>query len=283
MKKISICTCCYEKDWNVILSKGFLDEVFRSFSCVFFEKLLIINAPKEKRIISMAERVKTDGSIDQYYFTSDLKDEVLRYFKINNFLYNEKLIIYSKTRKSIPKNIYKFYFSQKGNYRYISPIKKEFDCFNYSIGPLCAIFVSKSDYLLYFTEDCIPNKDNRVDWIEKGIDIMEKNSKYISVRPIDWDLDEEWIDKCESISDFYEAYTFTDRMFLSKLDVLRNIDYSILVDNCYPPYGRTGFESRVFNYMKKNDLRMLVSKNNSFLHEYPKYMENVNNGSCIEE
>ena len=52
--------------------------------------------------------------------------------------------------------------------------------------------------------------------------------------------------------------------------------------NCgkYPPYGGAGFEARVFNYMDKNDKRILISKNDNYIHEYNEYINFIN--KCIK-
>lgn len=178
------------------------------------------------------------------------------------------------------KNVYNFYFVKKRNGKFISLTQKQYDCYNYSIGPLSAICKAKSDYLLYFTEDCIfDGKSAR--WIDNGIDLINRNQQFIAARPMDNDLDNDFIPEYETINDFYIGYMFTDRMFLGDLSVFRTIDYNCQDQGKYPPYGGAGFEARVFNYMNKFDKRIVISSKDSYLHEYEEYInliDGVNKG-----
>ncbi len=122
--------------------------------------------------------------------------------------------------------------------------------------------------MLFFTEDCaIESECSDPKWIYEGIALLEKNKNYIAVRPYDSDLDDNWSEGLKRSDSFLEAYTFTDRMFLANVNRLKSIDYNCESTNQYPAYGGAGFEARVYNYMRANDLRMLVSPNERYVHE----------------
>ena len=110
-------------------------------------------------------------------------------------------------------------------------------------------------------------------WINKSISILETDKSYIAARPIDDDLDALWLNKYEQIDDFYVAYTFTDRMFLTNVNSLSSADFNINTLNFYPLYGKSGFESKVFNYMNKSQLKKLIAKDSKYIHEYSEYIE----------
>jgi hypothetical protein len=279
--KITVATCCYDKDWKLIFSEGYLKKVFSRFKYQFNEKIVIINTDNNRNeIIQVANREKSNGNIDNYFFASDLKKEVLDFFNIEDFLYVEKFKLLKKEYKknifvSSLKNFYHFYFSKKGCSKFVGINKKVYDCINYSIGPLCAILKSTSDYLLYFTEDCLMDENTDPIWIDKSIELINSNDQFFSSRPIDDDLDGAYFREYGIIDDFYICYPFTDRMFLSSVEKLRSINFNCENAGIYPPYGGAGFEARVYNYMRANDKKILISKKDKYIHEYDVYMDYI--------
>lgn len=277
--RVTVATCCYDKDWRLVLSENYLAKVFAKFKYDFYEKLLIINTQNNREEIEIAaEREVKNGNIDNYYFVSDVLDEVKKALNIKDFLYYQKLKLLKKHNKmsmfkSIIKNAYNFYFSNKGTGKKININTKVYDCINYSVGPLSAIIKATGDYLLYFTEDCIIDDSVVTNWIDDSIEHLNTNKHLIASRPIDMDLDQNWFNVYESLDNFYVCYMFTDRMFLGNIVTLKNIDFNCEDCGKYPAYGGAGFEARVFNYMNKNDKRTLISKTDKYIHEYDEYID----------
>ena len=128
--------------------------------------------------------------------------------------------------------------------------------------------------MLFFTEDCAMESEcSDSSWINNGIEHLEKNRRFIAVRPYDSDLDDLWYKDMNQFERFREAYMFTDRMFLAEVKRLKSIDYNCQSSYNYPAYGEYGFEARVYNYMRANDLRMLVSQDAQYIHESVFYLK----------
>ena len=278
-KQITIATSCYDRDWHIILSEGYIKNLYEKFNYAFDKRVLILNTSDVYReeVSAAAMREVSLGNIDEFYFTSDIKKKVLNFFNIKDFLYVDKFKITKKdTPISIAKRFYHFYIKRKGNSKLLSLTQKQYDCINYSISPLCAIYTANTDYLLYFTEDCAMKPNSNSQWITEGVSLMENNKHYIAARPIDIDLDSNWFKEYKTIDNFYITSMFTDRMFLVNADIIKHIDFNCEnKNNSYPVYGRNGFESRVFNFMTKNQSYILISKNETYVHECDEYMKRL--------
>lgn len=276
---VTVATCCYDKDWKVVLSPDYLSKQFANFDYEFDEKLLIINTVNERdEITERAALLCASGDIDAFYFTDDFKSQFFEKFKVADFKYKHKLNLFKNNSGNNPiailKKLYHFYIKKKGQYKFTSLTEKEFDCSAYALGPLCAILNAKSDFLLYFTEDCSFQK-NQSDWINSGITMLNANNEYLSARPIDDDLDSNYIDIYPKLDEFYICHMFTDRMFLANTSSLSNVDFNSEDSGKYPPYGGAGFEAKVFNYMNQNNKKILISQNCKYIHEYDEYMNKV--------
>ena len=275
-KTITVATACYDKDWKLILSDGYLKKVFDRYNYNFDKRFLLINTTSNREEITQkALREVSLGNIDEFYFTEDLRQEVLDYFSIKDFNYIDSFSFKKNNNISVLKRFYHFYISKKGKSKLISLRKRKYDCIDYSISPLCAIYKSQTDCILYFTEDCTMSDNSSAAWIEKAVDLLDKDD-YLAARPIDLDLDTNWLDTYDIDDGFYISYMFTDRMFLSKIDDLKRINFNCEDKKQYPPYGGAGFEARVYNYMAENNKFMLISKNEKYIHEYDEYMNGVN-------
>lgn len=278
-KSVTVATACYERDWRLILSEGYLSRVFSGFNYQFDRKILIINTTQNKdEITKAALREVSLGNIDDFYFTEELKDEVMRYFRIKDFIYTDVFSLFKKGFDvSLIKRFYHFYFRKKGKSKIVSLRKKQYDCYDYSISPLCAIYKADSDYLLYFTEDCAMAENSNGRWIEDAVSILDNDQRIIAGRPIDEDLDANYFDEYDNIDNFYVSYMFTDRMFLANVNAMKKVDYNCEDQRKYPPYGGAGFEARVYNYMATNNKFMIISHNERFIHEDEQYISRLKN------
>ncbi len=275
-KTITVATACYDRDWRIILSEGYLAKIFARFNYNFDKKILIINtSTKNNEIKEAALREVSSGNIDEFYFTDDIKKEVMDFFSIKDFIYTDYFSLFKKGFDvSLAKRFYNFYFKKKGKSKIVSIRKKQYDCIDYSISPLCAIYKAQTDCLLYFTEDCAMNDNSGSEWVEKAFNLLDKE-EYIAARPIDEDLDIRYFEEYDKDDEFYVSYLFTDRMFLSNVSDLKAIDYNCEDQHKYPPYGGAGFEARVYNYMAVNNMFMLISQNEKYIHEYDEYMNGI--------
>ena len=276
---VTIATCCYDRDWRIILEPQYLSKQFAKFRYAFAEKILIINTDKDREdITAAAKALCRSGDIDHFYFATDFKDVFRETYQLSDFLYPHRLFPLANMHQnrflSLLKNLYHFYIKKKGNYRFVSPTEKIFDCSAYALGPLCALYNSTSDYLLYFTEDCSIEEEGD-EWIDSGIEALEQHSDYIAVRPTDDDLDERYRTVFHYLDRFWIGYMFTDRMFLTNINTMSHIDFNAAPTGNYPPYGGAGFEAKVFYYMKKAKLKILIHPHRKYVHEHKDYMEKL--------
>ena len=275
--RISIATCCYDKDFKLIMNKDWLQKVFELFNNSFFERILIVNTGRTSEICSMAEALLNSAVVDRVCFTEDYIEQIRTAFSISDFKYTVSYRPLSVLRNN---GIFEglrytktFMFPQKGKLIRNGIFTKTYDCSGYLLGPLTAILNTRGDYVLYFTEDCAMRPSAEANtWIAEAISLMKMNPTYIAARPFDSDLDSEWIDKFNKIGDFREAFTFSDRMFLADVNRLKNeVDYNCKSQGNYPAYGGAGFEARIYNYMKKEGLRMLICEKAEYIHESSYY------------
>lgn len=232
--EVSFFTNCYEGDWRTLLKTDRLKNIIQSCNYSFaFKGLIINNVNNNEEVTFYAEQAIQCGIIDAYYFSNDYNIEVLKNFKIE--------------RRSF--------------------LTDACDGYWYSIAPLTAIYLCKTNYLLYLTCDCeiLPNKTN---WIELGKNLLLQD-EYLVVNPT-WTYQPELVKK-ESLREFESYYKnegFSDQCFLIDrkpfLESIYNEHHPS--SNRYPVYSGNSFERRVNSYMRNHHKYRIVLKNVSYLH-----------------
>jgi hypothetical protein len=149
MGNITFFTQCYENDWLAVVNQGALARKIEYINYDFSKKNLIITNVKDRKYVEQSlSKLIDDKTIDSYFFTDDYSDKVLEFFDIKMDSFN-------------------------GGYWY-------------SIGPLLAVYLCDTEYMVYLTGDSITEKKG-YDWITEGIKILETNDKVKVVNPV-WNL-----------------------------------------------------------------------------------------------
>jgi hypothetical protein len=140
----------------------------------------------------------------------------------------------------------------------------------YSIAELVSIYLTKTEYLLHFSSDAIPEKNIPLFWLKEAIELLnEKND--VKVFNLTWDHHFKEA-KNESISEddqvFY-GYGFSDQMFLVRTADFRAPIYEEINDASerFPKYGGELFEKRVDSWMRNHHHIRAPSKQASYLHQ----------------
>lgn len=232
---VSFFTCCYKADWEFFLKEGRLKEMIDRCNYPFASKNLIINNVDDKQeVIKYADLAISNGVIDNYFFSEDYIDEVLKKFSIK------------------PKD-----FRLDG-----------YDGYWYSIAPLTAVFLCSSSYILYFTGDCMLDKKYSFNWIGNGIDrLKETNIFCVSLL---WDYYSKQMD--DGIINEDEMYLydngFSDQCFLCETKKLNADIYNEYnaKSEIFPIYGGNHFERRVFSYVNNKEYLRCMFKNIIYIH-----------------
>jgi len=234
---VSFFTICYEGDWERILIGDRLETMVKRCGIDFFEKVLIItNVNDREKVEKFAILAVENKVIDAYYFSEDYSDEILKAFSIQ--------------RKSFVLDFY--------------------DGYCYSMGPLTAVYQCKSDYLLFFTGDCMVEPDKSSYWITEGIKLLESDKKILIANPL-WAYNQGEVsnESFKEDKDWYYGYGFSDQCFLVEVKRLQGnvYNYYHVESERYPVYGGNLFEKRIDNFMRSQELGRITKKDVCFIHE----------------
>jgi hypothetical protein len=247
LPSVTFATNCWERDWQHIL----LDPLYLSQRQIanhlfpFAEKLLVINNVNDLPLVRQAAQKKVDeGVLDRYVVADEIAEDVLAFFQL-------------KREDFCP---------GPDAHRY-SNVNADWIYYN-AMGPLTAIFLSQSDYLLYLTGDV--RLDEPVEWIERAVRMMQKDSRY-KVANLTWNGQYEEVRR-ESVrltKGFYVATQgFSDQMFLvGRSDFRAPIYQEIREDSSHFPRGDV-FEKRAFSAMKNRGWLRLTYANGTYIHEH---------------
>lgn len=260
LENVTIGAATWEKDFSTILGTRYFELLFHSnLDC---KRLLIINNIKERESIEdLLRNIPTDKLKMDIIWGETTTDEVLKGFP-GKKITRKSFITYTPIKKYI-----KSFFSNKR-------LKLKYDGFWYSIGPLTAIYKCNTKYLLYFTGDAHIENDKDFEWINEAIDIMEKDNSVISASPV-WNnlFDSAKAQSLGNYGNFYINNTFSDQCFLIDVERVKSIknffnqkNKSVKIQ--YPIYASSrSFECRVCSYLRNNNLKRIVYKNSSYIHE----------------
>jgi len=233
---VSFFTICYEGDWERILKENRLERIIGQCKYDFSERGLIINNVKDRPTVEQyAKDAVQKGIIDVYYFSEDYSAEILKQFSIR--------------RESFHLDFYDGYY--------------------YSIGPLTAVFLAKSKYLVYLTGDCLIDPKS-APWIGESAERMDADKQIFVASARGWDTNIEctWYASKEDESYIY-TYGFSDQCFMVEPSRLRGDIYNEYhyYTERYPVYGGRLFEKRVNSYMCNHQLNRIVKKDAFYSHE----------------
>ena len=257
--ELTLASACWEKDYEVILDSSYGNKLFHSNSEIT-NRMLVINNVNDRNKIQLL--LDTNKLVDNYIFAEDRMQEVMDYWFENNYKKD-----FLDRRNSLRGLISQILKGKKLRFKY--------NGLWFSIGPLTAIYLCQTEYLLYFTGDAYLCESDNLEWIEKAIKLMEKNSKYIVANPI-WNEGIAEVEKEAEYEDgdFFVSSGFSDQCFLLNVKRFRELLKGHLFDEknkiserLYPVYGGRCFEA-VFNaYMRNHDLKRITYKFSHYIHE----------------
>lgn len=232
---VSFFTCCYEADWEFFLKQGRLKEMIERCNYTFANTNLVINNVNNKdEVIKYAEQAVRDGIINNYFFSEDYADMVLKNFSIK--------------RKD---------FRLDG-----------FDGYYYSTAPLTAIYLCTTTYILYFMGDCMLNEKYAFNWIDEGVKRLQ-NEKVLCVTPL-WSYYNQQVERnISGNNDFaYYDHGFSDQCFLAKTQKLNSDIYNEYnaKSEIFPIYGGNHFERRIFCFINNKNFLRCIFKNIIYTH-----------------
>lgn len=261
LENITIGSAIWEKDYTTILGTNYFELLYHSdIQC---NRLLVVN------------NVNNNEKVKSLLTSKDLK-------KLNMDIIweeeNEEFVLSSFPGKKITKKSFEartpIHLLLKSFLFKKNKLKKSYNGFWYSIGPLTAIAFCKTKYLLYFTGDAHIKKTEDFNWIHKAISIMEKDNSVISACPV-WNNSYDYA-KQESvgeIDDFYVNNVFSDQCFLIDVEKVKSTanffnETNSSIKRIYPIYATfKSFECRVCSYLRNHNMKRLVYKYSSYNHE----------------
>lgn len=240
---VTFATTCWERDYTILLEKGYLQEQIAKHCYTFSKKVLIINNVKniEKAIALAEDRVK-DGSISHFYVASKHEEEVLSFFQLR------------REDFTLGKDRDKY-----------SGLTDDWVYFN-ALGPMTALYFLSTDYILYQTGDV--SLARPCDWIDEAILFLEKHHN-AKIANLIWNhqIHEVKRESYKKKGSFFLAKEgFSDQMFLAKKEDIRApILSEIREDAAHFPRGDV-FEKRIFSYMKNRGWQRITYKRGSYIH-----------------
>ena len=222
-------TKCYEKDWEILLKTGRLEEMIGRNCYDFVSRVLYINNVVDPdRVRGYAEKLKNRGIITEYVLVEDYADEALDFFGLD--------------RDSF----------QGGYY--------------YSIQELVGIYLCRTEYLLHFSSDSI--LDGTFPWVEQGIEVLQRDPRIKTVNCV-WNRkhDEACNESQEENNDFWIGYGFSDQCYLVRtVDFRAPIYCETNPDSArFPLYGGELFEKRVDAWCRNNCFMRATYKHGCYI------------------
>ena len=246
LPSVAFATCVWEKDWRpILLDPDYLRvKQIGNHAFAFAEKLLIINNVSEPAAVQAAAQARMrEGVLTRYVMADSLAEETLSFFQLKR----------SDFRVG----------SDASHYVGVNP-----DWIYYNaLGPLTALYIAESDYLLYLTGDV--RLDKKIDWIGRAIRRMEKSAE-LKVANLVWN--ERYAEaRKESYKREWRFFLakegFSDQMFLVKTNDFRQPIYGeIRSDSSHYPRGDV-WEKRAYSAMKNRGWERLIYARGSYTHE----------------
>lgn len=260
---VTLASACYELDYKVILESRYGEKLYcknlGGGGDAFKERLLLINNVDDKaKLKKMADKAIGRSLVDRYYFVDSIADEAMYYLGVDRNSFKE--------RATIVDNLKRIKSGKK-------PIAFR-DGYLSSIPAICAIYVCKTDYLLYMDEDVVLcYEEDGLKWIRSAIKFMEANGDYVVANPV-WNdrYDEAKQESMRELDGFYVSQGFSNQCFLINVKrIYDRFDFNEKPDKDlvkrYPRYAGNCFERRFATYINNHGLYRLTSKNASYIHK----------------
>jgi hypothetical protein len=212
------------------------------------------------------------------------------FHNFNNPLILNKIVIinnikslneFEKLREEF-KDVFIFYYSEeflnKSNDLFKIGIDKNHKYYYYSIQHYTNIVLSENDgkYVFYVGPDCNIKSENLTDFFNNSIEILNKDDSVISTTL-------PWCDNFDSVGNheqnffkidkkdekFYFSKIFSDQVYFTKIEKIKNIDFSIIESlHDFPDYSVNSFEYRLTNFLiKNNNYRSIFKTKDYYIHK----------------
>ncbi len=227
-------TTCWENDWrHILLTPDYLRvKMIQNHCHPFQERLLIINNVRNlNEVIAAAQQHVNTGTLTRYLIANEYVERAFAFFHLKRNDFPNDWVYYN------------------------------------ALGPLVAIFVLQTDYLLYHTGDVFLEKP--VNWISSSIALMKKRPQ-IEVANLIWNRQLGEVKResyKKSWNFFFAKEGFSDQQFLVKKSTFRAPIYGeIREDSHHYPRGDV-FEKRVFSFLKNRNCERIICRRGSYTHE----------------
>ncbi len=224
-------TKCWDKDWRFLLTTNYLEKNIAHQQFPFTRRVIFINNVRDTQAVTTAaDRIKSQGVIDDYYVVEQYADEALRFFQI-------------------PKESF-----GRGYY--------------YSIAELVSLYLCSTEYILHFAGDTYMPQPS--DWVTPALDILERRPDIVIANPTwnNNYLGAEQ-ESTSQDNDFFYGYGFSDQCYLVRTRDFRQPIYMEKnnASERYPEYGGELFEKRVDAWMRNHQHLRATYRHNSYIHQ----------------
>jgi len=229
---VSFETKVWEKDYEIILKSGRIQNMIARCHYPFEQKKLFINNVSDlAKVQRLADKLISKSVIDQYVVVDHFAKEALDFFELS--------------KESLGRGYY------------------------YSIAELVSIYLCTTKYLLHFSGDSIPMRNSNSQWLYILLKKLDSNP-IISVANLLWNqkTQEAIQESIEHDSQFCIGYGFSDQMYLIRTDEFRRPIFNEHNEksNHYPSYGGELFEKRVHSYMLNHERLRATFLESSYKH-----------------
>jgi hypothetical protein len=230
-RSVTFATKCWQGDWERVLMTDHISKSVSRCNYEFKDIVLVINnINSEYEVLPHAERLVDAGVLTGYYLVRDYENAAFDFFDLS---------------------------------------KEELGSgYVYSVSELVSIFLCRTDYLLHFSSDSLPEK-NVGCWLPRALELMETND-HVKVSNLCWNHSYEEVknESCNESDDFFVGMGFSDQNYLVRTRDFRSRIYSCWhpFSERYPPYGGELFEKRVDSWMRCNNFLRATWKHDSYVH-----------------
>jgi len=228
---VALQTNCWERDWRRILKTDRLATLAARHDGTFATKTLLINRLDHyTEPARLAQRAIERGWLTDFVIVEEHADATLEFFELSREILGR--------------------------------------AYNYSIAELVGLYLCRTEFLLYYMGDCIPERSSP--WLGKALALFASDPR-IKVANLTWDgkYAEARSEAASDTEDFYIGSGFSDQCCLVRTADLRQPHYwhTHLASARFPLYAGESFETRVDAWMQCHGYLRATYKHASYLHQ----------------
>lgn len=227
---VALQTNCWERDWRRILDTDRLATLGPSHDHPFASKTLFINRLASYAQTSrLANRAIERGWLTHYVIVEEHADSALEFFELDRALLGRG--------------------------------------YDYSIAELVGVYLCRSEFLLYYMGDCLPEQPSH--WLSKALALLESDAR-VKVANLTWDgqYAEARSESSSETEDFFLGPGFSDQCYCVRTADLRQPIYAHKhpASARFPLYAGETFEKRVDSWMQCHGYLRATYKHATYLH-----------------